>query len=63
MSIKIATLNLCLGLQYKKDHVKNFIKENEIDVLLMQETEIKNNLNHCELSFNGYNIELEINSK
>ena len=51
----MASLNLCLGLQFKKSLVKKLINENEIDVLFMQETEIKNNSNHNELSINGYN--------
>ena len=39
--LKIATLNLCLGLKFKKDLVKNILYGNEIDVLLIQETEIE----------------------
>ena len=34
MSIKIATLNLCLGLQFKKNLVKNFIKDEKIDTII-----------------------------
>ena len=37
--LKIATLNLCLGLKNKKDLVKIILLENDIDVLLMQEVE------------------------
>ena len=39
--LKIATLNLCLGLKFKKDFVKNILLENEIDILLVQETELE----------------------
>ena len=57
MDIKIATLNLCLGLQQKKNLVKQIIIDEQIDVLCMQETEINKNLDHSLLSFPGYNIE------
>ena len=46
--LKIATLNLCLGLKFKKDLVKNILLENEIDVLSLQETEIESDFD-CEL--------------
>ena len=39
--LKVATLNLCLGLKYKKDLVKDVLIENKIDILMMQETEIE----------------------
>ena len=58
--IKLATLNLCQGLQSKKYLIKETILNDQIDVLFMQETEIKSNLNHQLLSFPGYNIEAEI---
>ena len=32
MTIKIATLNLCLGLQFKKDLIKEFILSESIDM-------------------------------
>ena len=38
--IKIATLNLCLGLKNKKLEVSQLLNEYEIDVLCLQETEI-----------------------
>ena len=49
MSIKIATLNLCLGLRNKKLLVKNLLNENEIDILCMQETEVNGDINTKEL--------------
>ena len=61
MSTKIASLNLCLGLQFKKNLIKKLITENNIDILFMQETEIKNNLNHNELTIDAYNVEIEKN--
>ena len=38
--LKVATLNLCLGLKNKKDLVKELLMSNEIDILAMQEIEI-----------------------
>ena len=46
--LRIATLNLCLGLKFKKDRVQNILNENKIDILMMQETELENDFN-CEL--------------
>ena len=34
--VKIATWNLCLGLKNKKDYVSDVIRENEIDICLIQ---------------------------
>ena len=63
MEIKIASLNLCLGLQSKKNLVKETILHDKIDILCMQETEININLDHNLLSFPGYSIEVEKNSQ
>ena len=41
MSVKMASLNLCLGLKFKKDLEKNIILENEIKILCMQEVEVE----------------------
>ena len=62
MSIKIATLNLCLGLRNKKFLVKNLLDENEIDILCMQETEVSGDINTKELMTSRYRLELETNS-
>ena len=59
--LKIATLNLCLGLKFKKDLVKNILLENEIDILLMQETEIENDFDCEMLNIPGYRFEFETN--
>ena len=59
--LKIATLNLYLGLKFKKDLIKNILLENEIDILLMQETEIEKDFD-CELlNIPGYCFEFEAN--
>ena len=63
MDIKIATLNVCLGLQAKKNLVKETILSENIDILCMQEAEISFNLDHNLLSFPGYLIETESNSQ
>ena len=63
MPIKIATLNLCLGLQFKKNLVKEFILNEKIDILCMQETEIKNNIALPNLTIPGFDIEIEHNVK
>ena len=60
-NLKIATLNLCLGLKNKKDLVKAILFENEIDVLLMQETEIEQDFDCKLLRIPGYVLELEDN--
>ena len=62
MEIKIATLNLCLGLMTKKNVVKELIKEENIDILCLQETELDFNLNHDLLIFPKYCFESEINN-
>ena len=59
MKIKIATLNLCNGLQQKKNLVKELITHEQIDILCMQETQINYNMDHSLLSFPGYIIETE----
>ena len=54
MTIKISTLNLCLGLKNKKLLVKKLLEENDIDVLCMQETEVMKDINHNELKISEY---------
>ena len=62
MKINIATLNLCQGLQLKKNLVKELIIHDQIDVLCMQEAQINHNIDHNLLSFPGYTIETETNT-
>ena len=62
MPIKIATLNLCLGLIAKKDIIKKLILDERIDILCIQETEITDNLDTRLLSFKGYQFKCEINA-
>ena len=61
-TIKIATLNLCLGLKNKKEIVKKLILDNGIDILCLQETEIEPSFPVNLLTFRGYSYESENNS-
>ena len=62
MVVKIATLNLCLGLQNKKTLIQQIVLNEKIDLLCLQETELNKNLDHNLLSFRGYCYESENNS-
>ena len=55
-------LNLCLGLQSRKNLVKETILYEKIDILRLQETEINKNLDHNLLSFPSFGIESENNT-
>ena len=61
-SIKVATLNLCLGLKYKKEVLNRMIIENKIDILCFQEAEIESDFNNDLLNIPGYCLELERNT-
>ena len=61
-TIKIATLNLCLGIKNKKNAVKKLIEEDKIDILCLQETELQNDFPIKLLTFRGYNYENESNT-
>ena len=62
MPIKVATLNLCLGLKNKKFLVQKILDEHNIDILCMQETEVTKMLSHDELGIRNYSLEMEKNS-
>ena len=57
----VATWNLCLGIQNKKNIVKETIINNKIDICCMQEVEIPPDFPTEILSFPGYSIEVESN--
>ena len=63
MEIKIATLNVCLGLRNKLILINNILVENEIDILCLQEVEIRKNVASKDLNIRGFNLELENNSE
>ena len=62
MMMKIATWNICLGLKNKKDYVYQVIKENNIDICLLQEVEIDKSYDENILSDKEYKLEVETNS-
>ena len=53
--LKIATLNLCLGLKYKKDLVKNYLYSEEIDIL----AELKKTLTVIYLAYKDINMNMK----
>ena len=62
MSVKIAMINLCLGLKSKKDLVKVALLEHSIDILCMQETEIPADFSEELIQIPGFDLELEVNA-
>jgi len=57
--IKICTWNVCLGIFHKMHFVKTAIKENEIDILCIQEAEVKVEDNVNLLQIQGFSLEIE----
>ena len=62
MSLKIATLNLCLGFKNTKNDVNRLINEHSIDILCLQESEVEASFKENILSFKNYQLELDNNS-
>ena len=62
MSVKIATINLCLGLKNKKDLVRIALLEHNIDTLCVQETEIPTDFDEELIQIPGFELELEVNA-
>ena len=61
MEIKIATLNLCLGLKNKQIDIENLLINNEIKILCLQEVEIEQGFDPVTLSLKDFQFELELN--
>ena len=61
--LRIGTLNLCLGLQNKKDMLLSLLDLNSVDVCGLQETEIPMNFPENILNSGGFTIELESNNE
>ena len=61
--IKIGTWNLCLGLANKKDIVTRYLKENNVGVCCLQETEVQSDFPENILNCSGYTLELELNDE
>ena len=57
--IMIATWNCCLGILHKRDIVIDLLNENNIDILLLQETEITSDMDRDMFRIKGYNFECE----
>ena len=54
MDFKIASINLCLGLENRRIDVENLLIENEIMILCLQEVEIESNFDLKNLKLKGY---------
>ena len=52
--MKIATLNLCLGLKFKKLLIEQILNTNEVKILCLQEVDIESSFDHRPLNINGY---------
>jgi len=61
--IKICTWNVCLGILHKIQLIKEFVLEKEIDVLCIQEAEIKMDDDISLLGIQGFSLELEKTSQ
>ena len=62
VELKIATLNLCLGLKNKRTELEKLIVANNIKILYLQEVEVESNLDPKLLSLKNFHFELETNS-
>ena len=58
--LKIATLNVCLGLKNKQIEVERLLVDNNIGILCLQEVEVENNLDPKLLSLKNFHFELDI---
>ena len=61
--IKIASWNLCLGLQNKKDYINHKLNLENIDICCLQECEIPVALEDKHLTLENYKIEIENNQR
>ena len=57
--IKICTWNICLGILHKMYLVKTFILEHNIDILCIQEAEVKMEDNIDLIHIQGFSLEIE----
>ena len=58
-NLKACTWNVCLGAKYKKHHIAGLLEEHEIDILCIQEAEIKHDDDTSLLDIQGYTVEIE----
>ena len=59
-NINVCTWNLCLGLQYKLNYVREILVKDDVDILCLQETEIKEGLDMNVLKINDYELETNL---
>ena len=59
--VRLASWNLCLGLKNKKDYVVNTLRNENIEICGLQETEIEKDFPITNLSARGFNFECESN--
>ena len=60
--LNIATWNVCNGLLHKLDYVKDLLNEHKIDILFLQEAELKTSNLGNHLNIPGYIIETSVSS-
>ena len=61
--LSIATWNVCLGVANKKDMITDCLKNKNIDICCLQETEIPMNFPEEILNVGKFVLELEQNDK
>ena len=59
-TLNVCTWNLCLGLQYKLNYVREMLIKEEIDILCLQEAELESDFDCKNLKINGYELEIDI---
>ena len=57
MNVKIATLNLCLGLKNKRLEVERLMINNNVDIMCLQEVEIEKDYDFNALNLNWLEVE------
>ena len=55
--LKIPTLNVCLGLENKKLVIETMLRNEEIDVMCLQEIEIEKSCRTELLAINGFSFD------
>ena len=60
-NLRLGTWNLCLGLSNKKEMITDYLKNGNIDICCLQETEIPMNYPEEILNCDDYLLELEQN--
>ena len=61
MSVRVALWNVCLGLINKRGYVYITVKDNDIDICLLQEVKIGHDYDHSLLTEKNFKIKVELN--